>query len=425
MMHRQGFSSSIGQSLESAQRQLGSPNDPYTADVIRQRANTFASKRYGISLSPRQLRRLVDSGLVPGPKPYGRRRGLPPEWRWSPLSYRRVLQVCRLRKRGVRRTSAILFNLWLDGAGYQFSAVRAAARSEFRRSRKAISQRIPTAWDPRVEGAGLAPRSRAAVLRGLGSEQSAFPALPPDVVLQLASTMLFGAQMDRDEMFEIFPAYGFPKALIDELQRDDGVLSDLDLGGGVLAGLTADPEESDLTAEAALEDADEETFTNIRHFIREAPWMYSLLPALVAIFYPQAEAESAVLRDVYVNLTKMLHDPACRLLHFVFMLRRAQLKGDHGRGAGAFARLVLSPLRRLIVFVASDLETQALVQQVAKAVGIEQETPLPVVLSMFLAKRDDPALRSITRKLIRITWQHGLSGLWKLLKPPKNNVRRA
>lgn len=240
-MQRQGSPSSIGHSIESGQRPSKRAYTPYAADIILQRANAFASARYGLSLTARQLRRMVDSGLVPGPKPHGRRRGMPPQWRWSPLSYRRVLQVCRMNKRGIRRTSAIILNLWLDGAAYQFSAVQGATVSEFRRLRKAMSRRIPATWDPRVEGNELTPRSRAAVLKSLGSEQPAFPVFSSEVLLQLAGTALFGTQTGRDAIFSLFPAYGLPNALIDELKSGDLIQSDLELGVRMLAGLRLIP----------------------------------------------------------------------------------------------------------------------------------------------------------------------------------------
>lgn len=424
-MHRQGSPATIAQLGEFAQTSPRRTHKPHTVDVILQRAHAFTTKRYGTGLSARQLRRMVGSGLVPGPKPSGRRRGLPPEWQWSFLSYRRVLQVCRMKKRGFSRTHAIIFNLWLDGAVYEFPAVRTATVREFRRLRKVVSRRVPAAWDPRVEGKELAPRSRAAVLKGLGNEQSVFPVLSSETLLQFAGAMLFGAQMHQDTMLAMFRAYGMPETLIDELGRDDPVLVDLDLGLRTLAGLAADPDDSEIAAETALEDSDEETFANIRDYAREASLMYGMVPALVTVFFSPTHAENAVLRDICVNATEMLRDPSYRLLHFVLMVRRAQLKGDHGRGVGAFARLVLRPLRRLTVFVASDMETQSLLQRAAKRIGTEQEVPLSVVLSVLFARPIDPALRSIGWRLILTTWRHGLADLWKLRKPLKSNVRSA
>lgn len=144
-----------------------------------------------------------------------------------------------------------------------------------------------------------------------------------------------------------------------------------------------------------------------------------MLPALITVFYPHTDAEGVTLRDAYADAAKMLCDPSYRLLHFVIMLRRAQFKGDHGRGIGALTRLILRPLRRLMVFVASDMETQELLRETAKHIGIQQEAPPSVLLSVLCTRRIDPVLRPIAVKLIRITWRHGLSDLWKILKPPK------
>ncbi len=421
-MHRQGFPPQLGNSQSQPRGCQHGPTSMYNVDVILHRANAFTTKRYGINLSARQLRRMVSLGLVPGPKPVGRRRGLPPEWQWSPVSYRRVLQVCRMKKRGFKRTNAIIFDLWLGGAACEFSDVRTAALGEFRRLRKAVSRRVPTTWDPRVEGEEMAPRSRAAVHRGLGSEQTAFPVFPSEAFLQLAGAMLFGVQTRTDVMLSLFPGYGVPEALIDELRSDELMLADLGLGLRALAGLAADPEESEFAAETALETADEETFTNIRDYAREASWMYGVVPVLMTMMYSQTRAESATLRHAFANATKVLGDPAFRLLHFVIMLRRAQLKGDHGRGIGTFARLLLRPFHRLMVFVSSDMETRTLLLKASKHIGIEQGAPLAIGLFAPPPRQVDPVLRAITWKLIRTTWRYGLSDLWKLRKLSKGDV---
>jgi len=229
--------------------------------------------------------------------------------------------------------------------------------------------------------------------------------------------MLFGVELDQDSIFALFPLYGVPKTLIEEWKRQDPASSDLELGMRTFAGLAADPEDCEMSAEATLEETDEETFTNIRDFVRVAPWMYGMVPVVVSMMYSQTDNVGTTLRDGLTKVSRMLHDPSFRLLHFVLMVRRAQLKGDHGRGARAFARSVVRPLQQLMMFVASDKETQALLQEVVSYLGIEQQTPLVAALPMLAAKATDPVLRALARKLIRITRRHGLSDLLKLRKP--------
>lgn len=113
----------------------------------------------------------------------------------------------------------------------------------------------------------------------------------------------------------------------------------------------------------------------------------------------------------------MLRNPHYRLLHFVIMVRRAQMKGDRGRGAAAFARAVLVPVRNLVAFIVSDEKTQALLQELSTYFGISQQTPLSAVVVAVATKGPDTTVRAIVWKLIRATWRHGLLDLWRLRKP--------
>ncbi len=412
----------VAQGARFAQKALDQMPKRHPTGVLLQRANTFAFRRYGITISDRQLERLVYVGVIPGPEPFGQKRGVPPKWLWSPLSYRRILQYCRMRKHGFTRTTAIMLHLWLGGAEYPFSSVRSAAVKEFRRLRKAVARPVPAGWDPRVEGEELSPRSYVAILKGLGSEETVFPTLSPEAILLLAGSMFFGVEPGQDTMFMLLSQYGVPKLLIEELKQQDTAVDDLELGKRTFAGLAADPEGCEISAEASLAEADKETFINIRDFARVAPWMYGMVPILVSIMYPQADNAGTPLGDGLAKANLMLQDPSFRLLPFVFMVRRAQLKGDHGRGAGVFSRAFLRPFRELVLFISSNEESQAMLREAITRLGIEPEALLSGELSVPPIERADPGLRTIARKFIRITWRHGLSDLLKLRKPIRPTV---
>ena len=84
-----------------------------------------------------------------------------------------------------------------------------------------------------------------------------------------------------------------------------------------------------------------------------------------------------------------------------------------------FARVVLTPLRQFMVFVVSDEETQTLLQELGAHLGISPDFSLSEIITSVASKPPDAQVRAIVWKLIRTTWRHGLSDLWRLRKPPR------
>lgn len=99
----------------------------------------------------------------------------------------------------------------------------------------------------------------------------------PDLLFQVAGAALFGMEIDRDAILALFPNFGVPEPWVEEWKHNAFLFTDVDLGHRTFAGLVADPEETDAAAEGALHDVDEETFINVRDFVREAPYWTSLL----------------------------------------------------------------------------------------------------------------------------------------------------
>jgi len=236
----------------------------------------------------------------------------------------------------------------------------------------------------------------------------------PDVVVQAASALLFGTEVPLGTMWALLRGFGVPEVLLEEGRGSDLSLAELGLGIQTLTGLAADPENSDNAAEIALGAADEETFANIRDFMQLAPWLYCLVPAILSLMASQPKSASIMPNTTFAAVARALRQSDYRLLHFVQMVRRAQIKGDHGRGAGAFARVVLRPARRLFLFISHDAETQALLSEGIVHLGNERLLSLDAIFDIIRAKQNDPVLRKIARQLIRTTWRYGLSDLRKL-----------
>ncbi len=327
-----------------------------------------------------------------------------------------------MNKRGHTRTSSIMFNLWLGGAVYPFTAVREAAVKEYCRLRKAVARSVPIGWDPRASRETLTPRSRAAVLRGLNSGPDVITTLPPETLLQAAGTMLFAVEMPLESVFELFPAFGVPKSLIEEEKRDRALSSDLVLGLRTLAGLVADPAESAAAGETALAQADEETFLNIRDYTRVAPFVHRMLPALLSLVSAPTDTAGTTSAEAFLKVAQMMGTPEYRLLLFVLMVRRAQLKGDHGRGLGEFVRSVIVPVERLVGFIASDQGAQALLRRYAAGLDLGPGGSFATLLPILVDKHADPAVRPLARKIVRVLWRHGLSDLLQLRKTPRRRA---
>ncbi len=327
-----------------------------------------------------------------------------------------MLQVCRMKKRGHTRTSSIISNLWLGGATYPFTVVREAVMTEYRRMRKAVARPVPTGWDPRARREKLAPRSRDAVLRALGSGQDVIATLPPEPFLQAAGSMLFAVDLPLEAALELFPVFGVSKSLIEEGRQDGVLAADLDLGLSTLAGFVADPEESAVAGETALAQADEETFLNIRDYTRVAPFVYRILPAAMSLLLTPIDTVGTASADAFPKAAWMMRAPEFRLLHFAFMARRAQFKGDHGRGLGVLARSVIVPIERLVGFIASDQDAQALLRQCAAGLDFDTGGSFAALLPILVDGHADPGVRLLVRKIVRVLWRHGLSDLVQLRK---------
>ncbi len=294
------------------------------------RVNIFAGQRYGIRVTPRRLRDWVEEKLVPGPKkPRGRQRGQTPDRDWPLLSYRRVLQICRLKKNGAKRLNEIRITLWMNGADLPFEQVQEALYSEFQRARKLARRPVTCTWDPR-ENSSLSPNSQAALLRQMGTPS---PALLPDGY-SVPGEMMVGAYgalrygVDNNAL----------RVLMTDLLRHVGLSEwvpqsfdkDTQPHELQLLGLAGSPDEIDDAAEESIKNADAETFAAVRDWIRVFPWLVQNAFAMLSAMSSENSDQLEALKGPLAQVWAAVRTGPWKVAWFTMWLHFAHQQGDKG-----------------------------------------------------------------------------------------------
>jgi hypothetical protein len=100
-------------------------------------------------ITKRMIEDWIAERLLEGPRPKGNRRGLPPTWVYSEETIQRAVRIVELRAKGIRRTSALRVNLWIDGFTLPFNDMQRALRSEFKRGLAGLWRQKPWRFDAR------------------------------------------------------------------------------------------------------------------------------------------------------------------------------------------------------------------------------------------------------------------------------------
>ncbi len=293
------------------------------------RVNEFAGQRYGIRVTPRGLRHWVAKKLVPGPKAHGRQRGQTQDRDWPLLSYRRVLQICRMKKNGTKRLNEIRIALWMNGADLSFEQVRKALYSEFRRARKLALRPITYTWDARTNTSPT-PRGKATLLREMGTPS---PTLLPD-----------GYSIPGERMVRAYGAFRYGvgnnafRSLLADLLRHVGLTEwatqDFDETTHPhelqLSGLAGSPDEINDAAEESIKNADAETFAAVRDWIRVFPRLVQDSLARLSAMSPENSYHLGMLSESFTQVDTVTQSGAWRTAWFVIFLNHAQRCGDKG-----------------------------------------------------------------------------------------------
>ncbi len=375
------------------------------------RVNRFAKPRYGVSVTPRMLQDWVSEKLVPGPTAHGQRRGESPYWGWSRDSYRRILQICRLKGRGTNRVTQIRCCLWMRGVDLPFEAVQAAIHSEFQRAKKLALRPVASAWDPR-QTPTLTSGRQTALAREMGEPS---PLLLPtgcsfsdELTPDAYATLRFGMS-DRD---------GFHKmvgGLLSVMGLRSWVTPDfIDLAYAhrwMIVGTLGSADEIAASAEASITKASAKTFTNIRDWCRAFSWL--LENALNTIpFLPSTFADGIRgLAQPSAQVAKLIRPGPWQVPIFVMFLHYAHNSGK-GHALGQCSRHVIPPLQRIVAQCRHNPELH-------DAVG--DQNPLVLLALLPRSWREvNEDQRSICRRLRKLLWPHGLADLNRFFAEPKN-----
>src|SRR5690349_9187337 len=102
-------------------------------DELLASLNTRCAELGVAPVDARVLRSWIAKGLIAGPHPIGRRRGLNPEWTYQTDTLRAALRIVELRASGVHRVTLLRLYLWVEGAAYSSDNARRALVTEFKR----------------------------------------------------------------------------------------------------------------------------------------------------------------------------------------------------------------------------------------------------------------------------------------------------
>ena len=375
------------------------------------RVNRCAKPRYGIGVTPRMLQDWVAEKLVSGPVAHGQRRGEPPYWEWSRDSYRRILQICRLKGRGANRVTQIRCGLWLRGVDLPFEAVQAAMHSEFQRAKKLALRSVASTWDPR-QTPNLTSGRQAALAREMGEPSPLllptgclFPnELSPDVY----ATLRFGMN-DPDGAHKMV----------------EGLLSVMGLGSWVtpdfidfayahrwmIVGTLGSADEIAASAEVSITEASAETFTNIRDWCRAFSWLLQNASSAIS-FLPPAFADGIRgLVPPAAQVAKLIRPGPWQVPIFAMFLHYAH-NSDKGHALGQCARHVVPPLRRIVAQCRHNPELH-------NVIGDQNPFVLLTLLPRPWRELNEDQ-RSIRRRLRKLLWPHGLADLNRFFGEPKN-----
>ena len=121
-----------------------------TEELLR-RGNAWSALRGLAPLTRSTLLAWRRAGLVPPPRFQSLGRGHGSAQRWSALSYRRTLQVCRLRGQGLDSHSWQRLSLWLGGADIDLAQVRLDLDRAYREQIRHVHAEMGTpAWSLRT-----------------------------------------------------------------------------------------------------------------------------------------------------------------------------------------------------------------------------------------------------------------------------------
>lgn len=232
-------------------------------DFLR-RINKWAIAHNALPLTPRQLRDLVDEGIVEGPTRQPQLGRRTPKWDWDRRSYRQVLHALRLRSQGAKSFAEIRSVVWIRSTCEFSDRFRTDILKSYKLVRSEAIRASGTDAGP-VTGKEAALARNATMARRLGQPSPLLrpPAFefPSPLIVGTYDEMRFGAEGDD--------ANSLARVLVESLGLPDGLVNELlkDLGStpqDAFAGIIGDPGEVQNSAERTIVETDVRSFVLAR-----------------------------------------------------------------------------------------------------------------------------------------------------------------
>jgi hypothetical protein len=255
-----------------------------TREELLERANRWSVPRYGVRITRRTLEDWVHECLLPGPtqQPHPGQRAA--NWQWSAKSYRRLLQVCRFKKRGLASFDRMRIQLWLNSKDPITAVVRQSMRAECRWLFKRLFRPLRNDY----EAGRLSPARISRMLPKIDPALKPFADLIPSTVWPEAlDAARFGTSFSGLELF---------KAIAQCFGPDTAGRLWSKLAGPEFSGQAQLAEDDDEPIAGSLEHsfatANADLFERARPLTRSAPFVLRRFLALLASA-PQPAAELA------------------------------------------------------------------------------------------------------------------------------------
>jgi hypothetical protein len=239
-------------------------------DDFLRRVNWWAATHGAPPLTERQLRHLIDERVVPGPTRQSQKGQRTPIWNWGRYSYRRALQVCRLRAQGAKSFAELRLLFWIRGNDNFSESVRTDLARVFKRMRSEITRSIGSDDPGPVTGKDASKARISRIGRKLGQPSPLLRpegfAFPQDQLAAASDVMRFDIDNERpfaQLLTSLIENIGLPPPLRNQFLQLAGPALDM------FSGLIGDPDETNNSAVAIVSETTADVFVHARSLTRQ------------------------------------------------------------------------------------------------------------------------------------------------------------
>ena len=273
------------------------------------RLTHWADATCGIQVTDRMVRDWCDEKLLPGPTRRGLGRGKGFRVAWDSLAYRRACRICRFKKQGATRFDEFRVLLWMSGEYVNIKELRVACLGELTRHRAS---------------AALSTRSNADLADPQPSPRTikAFEKRGAQVDGRIVPANFKYSGREAMEMLAVLKTGESPTNFAQSLVDAVGLPSEMQIDIASLispfSGLLANPNESPVSGQAALENAEAIHFKQAKVIFWKMASALSRLQDIPNITnFPFA---NAIDLKSFMEVHKGLMQPNFKVLNFIALV---------------------------------------------------------------------------------------------------------